>query len=78
MCAACARLQVFYVVNEAPEEGHHFSLGLIDKEMVLKYLNTPPADDVLTLVCGPPAFRADMAAVLDTLGYQNTVVIDDM
>ena len=32
-CAhACA--QAFYVVNQAPEEGHHYSLGLIDKEMV--------------------------------------------
>lgn len=73
-----ALLQSFYVVNEAPEEGHHLSLGLLDKEMVAKYLNTPPSDDVLMVVCGPPAFRADMDAVLSTLGYTNVVVINDM
>ena len=44
---------------------------------MLKYFNTPPADDVLTVVCGPPAFRADMAAVLSSLGYASTVVLDD-
>jgi hypothetical protein len=73
-CAA----QAFYVVNQAPEEGHHYSLGLIDREMVSKYFNTPPGDDVLTVVCGPPAFRADMAGVLSSLSYKNTVVIDDL
>ena len=70
--------QSFYVVNEAPEEGHHLSLGLLDKEMVAKYLNTPPSDDVLIVLCGPPAFRADMDSVLSKLGYTNVVVIDDM
>ena len=33
---ACA--QAFYVVNQAPEEGHHYSLGLIDKEMVRMHI----------------------------------------
>lgn len=77
-CFVHALLQAFYVVNQAPEEGHHYSLGLIDKEMVSKYFNTPAAEDVLTVVCGPPAFRADMAGVLSSLGYENTVVIDDL
>ena len=75
---ALLRVQSFYVVNEAPEEGHHLSLGLLDKEMVAKYLNTPPGDDVLMVLCGPPAFRADMDQVLSQLGYTNAVVIDDM
>ncbi|KAK9905928.1 hypothetical protein WJX75_009119 [Coccomyxa subellipsoidea] len=72
------KFKSFYVVNEAPEEGHHLSLGLLDKEMVAKYLNTPPSDDVLIVLCGPPAFRADMDSVLSKLGYTNVVVIDDM
>ena len=71
-------LQAFYVVNEAPDAGHHVSMGLIDKEMVSKYLNTPPGDDVLMVICGPAAFRADMQSICNELGYTNMAVIDDL
>ena len=66
------------MVNEAPDEGHHVSMGLIDKEMITKYVNAPPSEDVLMVVCGPRAFVADQKANLEELGYRNVVVIDDL
>lgn len=76
MCACAA--QALYVVNEAPDAGHHVSMGLIDKEMITKYVNAPPSEDVMMVVCGPPAFVADQKANLAELGYTNVVIIDDM
>ena len=66
------------MVNEAPDEGHHVSMGLIDKEMITKYVNAPPSEDVLMIVCGPHAFVEDQKANLEELGYQNVVVINDL
>lgn len=73
----CA-VQALYVVNEAPDAGHHVSMGLIDKEMITKYVNAAPSEDVLMVVCGPPAFVADQKANLAELGYNNVVVINDV
>ncbi|CAK0787811.1 hypothetical protein CVIRNUC_011033 [Coccomyxa viridis] len=72
------KFKALFVVNEAPDEGHHVSMGLIDKEMITKYVNAPPSEDVLMVVCGPRAFVADQAANLEELGYKNVVVIDDL
>lgn len=78
-CNLCdADVQALYVVNEAPDAGHHVSMGLIDKEMITKYVNAPPSEDVMILVCGPPAFVADQKANCAKLGYENVVIIDDM
>ena len=55
--------------NSAPAEGHHLSLGVIDEDMLVKYLNAPPAPDVLTVRCGPRAFLADVAGILRETGY---------
>ncbi|KAK9836974.1 hypothetical protein WJX81_003867 [Elliptochloris bilobata] len=63
------KFKVFYVVNAAPAEGHHLSLGVIDGEMLSKYINTEPGPDVLTVRCGPPAFLADVASVLQETGH---------
>jgi hypothetical protein len=57
------------VCNSAPAEGHHLSLGVIDEDMLVKYLNAPPAPDVLTVRCGPRAFLADVAGILRETGY---------
>ena len=64
-----AGTQVFYVCNSAPMEGHHLSLGVIDADMLGKYLNTEPGADVLTVRCGPPAFLADTKATLEETGH---------
>ena len=78
LTGALCSAQALFVVNEAPDEGHHVSMGLIDKEMITKYVNAPPSEDVLMVVCGPRAFVADQAANLEELGYKNVVVIDDL
>ena len=57
------------MVNAAPAEGHHLSLGVIDDEMLVKYLNTEPGPDVLIVRCGPPAFLADVKSVLQETGH---------
>ena len=67
--------QVFYVVNAAPAEGHHLSLGVIDDEMLSKYLNTEPGSDVLIVSCGPPAFMADVKSVLQETGYAASTLV---
>ena len=78
LTGALCSAQALFVVNEAPDEGHHVSMGLIDKEMITKYVNAPPSEDVLMVVCGPRAFVADQTANLEELGYRNVVVIDDL
>ena len=71
-------MQALYVVIESADGGDQVSMGLIDKEMITKYVNAPPSEDVMILVCGPPAFVADQKANCAKLGYENVVVIDDM
>ena len=74
-CRVCAHAQVFYVVNAAPAEGHHLSLGVIDDEMLGKYLNTEPGSDVLIVSCGPPAFMADVKSVLQETGHAASTLV---
>lgn len=68
-------MQVFYVVNAAPAEGHHLSLGVIDDQMLRKYLNTEPGPDVLIVSCGPPAFLADVKSVLEETGHAASTLV---
>ena len=75
---APAHAQVFYVVNAAPAEGHHLSLGVIDDEMLSKYLNTEPGSNVLIVSCGPPAFLADVKSVLQETGHAASTLVSSL
>ena len=63
------------MVNAAPAEGHHLSLGVIDDEMLSKYLNTEPGSEVLIVSCGPPAFMADVKSVLEETGHAASTLV---
>ncbi|XP_078500236.1 NADH-cytochrome b5 reductase 1 isoform X1 [Lissotriton helveticus] len=63
------RFKLWFTVDTAPE-GWEYSTGFVDAKMIKDHLPAP-ADDVLILLCGPPAM-VQFACIpnLDKLGYQ--------
>ncbi|KAG8451335.1 hypothetical protein GDO86_003519 [Hymenochirus boettgeri] len=63
------RFRVWFAVDNAPR-GWEYSKGVINREMMQAQL-PPPADDVLILLCGPPAMiQITCKPNLSLLGYQ--------
>ncbi len=61
------RLRVSYVLNNPPE-GWTGKTGFVTEE-VLRDCIPPPADDMFTLICGPPPMVKSVSLHLTTLGY---------
>ncbi|XP_063807864.1 NADH-cytochrome b5 reductase 1 [Pseudophryne corroboree] len=66
------RFKLWFTVDSAPEEWE-YSQGYIDSKMIQAHLPSP-ADDILILLCGPPAMiTLACKPSLDFLGYQENM-----
>ncbi|XP_075706714.1 NADH-cytochrome b5 reductase 1 [Rhinoderma darwinii] len=62
------RFKLWFTVESAPE-AWEYSKGFIDLKMIQEHL-PPPADDVIILICGPPAMiKLACRPNLNVLGY---------
>ncbi|KAM9320202.1 NADH-cytochrome b5 reductase 1-like [Gastrophryne carolinensis] len=65
--------KAWYTVDSAPEDWE-YSKGFVDSKMIQDHM-PPPADDVLILLCGPPAMiKLACKPSLDLLGYEDNMI----
>lgn len=59
----------YYLVLNRPPSGWTQGVGFVDLDCIRQRLWFPPADDHLTVMCGPPIFEKIMCDNLSKLGY---------
>eukprot|EP00401_Gymnodinium_catenatum_P001026 CAMPEP_0117475636 /NCGR_PEP_ID=MMETSP0784-20121206/9897_1 /TAXON_ID=39447 /ORGANISM="" /LENGTH=1293 /DNA_ID=CAMNT_0005269889 /DNA_START=77 /DNA_END=3957 /DNA_ORIENTATION=+ len=61
-------VQYYFVLNDPPPSWIG-GIGFVDVDMIRSKLWFPPAEDILTVMCGPPIFEKIMCGNLSKLGF---------